>query len=109
VATGGHLHVLLSAGKVTHILDGLYLTPFVCDSGKTLYFSWGPNLQAKTPSGDAWPTFNDLAGFHIWRVPLGDPLQQHSGEKHSDASDTVDPISRLVCTGSLRLGDHERT
>lgn len=62
--------ISLSAGKVTRVLDGLYLTPFVCDSGKALYFSWGPNLEAKTPTGDPWPTFNDLAGFHIWRVPL---------------------------------------
>ena len=64
----------LSTGSFTRLLEGYYLTPFVCDSGKTLYFSWGPNLGPKTPSGDPWPTFNDFFGFHIWRVPLGDVL-----------------------------------
>ena len=62
----------LITGSLTRILEGYYLTPFVCGSGKTLYFSWGPNLEAKTPRGDAWPTFNDFFGFRIWRVPLGD-------------------------------------
>jgi Tol biopolymer transport system component len=88
----------LTAAKVMRILDGLYLTPFICDSGKTLYFSWGPNLEAKTPSGDAWPTFNDFAGFHIWRIPLRDVLQQHRGEEHSGLSETVAPK-----TGNLHL------
>jgi hypothetical protein len=94
----GIYSISLSAGKVTRVLDGLYLTPFVCDSGKMLYFSWGPNLEAKTPSGDAWPTFNDFSGFHIWRVPLGDVLRQHSGEEHSGVSETVDPK-----TGNVHL------
>jgi len=39
-------------------------------------------LEAKTPSGDAWPTFNDFSGFHIWKVPLADVLRQH--EEHSE-------------------------
>ncbi|HVR27420.1 MAG TPA: hypothetical protein VMU26_29335 [Candidatus Polarisedimenticolia bacterium] len=88
----------LSTGNLTHLLEGYYLTPFVCDSGKMLYFSWGPSLQAKTPSGDAWPTFNDFAGFHIWRVPLGDVLQQRGNEQHSGVSETGDPK-----TGNVHL------
>lgn len=28
-------------GIVTPILSGLYLSPSVCDSDRTLYFSWG--------------------------------------------------------------------
>lgn len=79
----GIYSISLSAGQVTRILDGLYLTPFVCDSGKMLYFSWGPNLQTKTPSRDARPTFNGLYGFHIWRVRLADVVQEHGGEDHS--------------------------
>jgi len=102
--SGGEWHPVgiyrlsLSTGTLTRILDGPYLTPFVCDSGKTLYFSWGPNLQTKTPAGDAWPTFNDFSGFHIWKVPLDDVLQQHIGEEHSGVSDTLDPK-----TGNLHL------
>lgn len=86
----GIYRLSLSTGTLTHILEGHYLTPVVCDSGKMLYFSWGPNLQAKTPSGDAWPTFNDFSGFHIWKVPLGDVLQQHSGNERSGTG-KVDP------------------
>ncbi len=65
----------LNSQKVTRLLDGLYLTPFVCDTGKTLYFSWGPRLETKTPAGNDWPTFNDNYGFHIWKVPLRDVLR----------------------------------
>jgi Tol biopolymer transport system component len=67
--------VSLSTGRVTPLLKGLYQTPFVCDSGKTLYFSWGPRLRTKTPPGDNWPTVNDNYGFHIWKVPLRDVLR----------------------------------
>lgn len=70
----GIYRLSLSTGNLTRLLDGHYLTPFVCDSGKMLYFSWGPNLQSKTPNGNDWPTFNDFFGFHIWRVPLRDVL-----------------------------------
>lgn len=70
----GIYRLTLSTGNVTRLLQGNYLTPFVCDSGKMLYFSWGLNLESKTPEGDNWPTFNDFFGFHIWRVPLGDVL-----------------------------------
>lgn len=66
----------LITGNLTRLLEGHYLTPFVCDSDRNLYFSWGPMLEAKTPSGDAWPTFNDFSGFHIWKVPLADVLHQ---------------------------------
>ena len=59
----GIYRLSLSTGNLTHLLEGHYLTPFVCDSGKTLYFSWGPSLQSKTPAGDAWPTFNDFSGL----------------------------------------------
>lgn len=86
----------LSTGNLTRLLEGHYLTPFVCDSGKMLYFSWGPSLQAKTPRGDPWPTFNDFFGFRIWRVPLGDVLA--GAEEHSEVNETVDPK-----TGNLHL------
>lgn len=71
----GIYSVSLNTGKVTRLLEGLFQTPFVCDSGKTLYFSWGPKLQSKTPVGNDWPTANDFYGFHIWKVPLRDVLQ----------------------------------
>jgi Tol biopolymer transport system component len=87
----GIYSVSLNTEKINRILDGLYLTPFVCDSGKTLYFSWGPSMQSKTPAGDAWSTFNDFYGFRIWRMPLADVLKRHSNEQqHSGASETVD-------------------
>jgi Tol biopolymer transport system component len=85
-------------GEVNPVLKGFYDSPFVCDSGKTLYFSWGPSLQSKPPSGDAWPTFNDFSGFHIWKVPLGDVLPQRSGDEHSGLNETVDPK-----TGNVQL------
>jgi Tol biopolymer transport system component len=78
----GIYRLALSTGNLTLLLEGHYLTPFVGDSGKMLYFSWGPKLEAKTPRGDAWPTFNDFSGFHVWRVPLGNVLQQtNDGER----------------------------
>jgi Tol biopolymer transport system component len=86
----------LITGNLTRLLEGHYLTPFVCDSDRKLYFSWGPMLEAKTPSGDAWPTFNDFSGFHIWKVPLADVLRQH--EEHSEVTETVDPK-----TGNIHL------
>jgi Tol biopolymer transport system component len=78
-------------GQVSPVLKGFYDSPFVCDSGKMLYFSWEPNLEAKTPNGDGWPTFNDFSGFHIWRVPLRDVLQQHSDQKHSGIPGKLQP------------------
>jgi len=62
-------------GKVTRLLKGLYESPFVCDSGKTLYFSWGPRLRTKLPAGDHSPGPNNEYGFHIWKVPLRDVLR----------------------------------
>ena len=79
----GIYRLSLFTGTLTHILEGHYLTPFVYESCKMLYFSWGPHLKTKTPSGDVWPTFNDFFGFHIWRIPLGDVLQQHGGKERS--------------------------
>jgi Tol biopolymer transport system component len=87
----GIYSVSLSTGNVTRLLDGPYLAPFVADSGKTLYFSWGQGLQSKTPVGDTRPTFKDFSGFHIWKVPLRDVLQQSGGKEHSGASETVNP------------------
>jgi len=92
----GIYRLALSTGNLTLLLEGHYLTPFVGDSGKTLYFSWGPELRTKTPGGDAWPTFNDFSGFHIWKVPLADVLRQH--EEHSEATETVGPK-----TGNVHL------
>lgn len=71
----GIYRLSLSAGTLKPILEGHYLTPFVCDLGKMLYFSWGPDPEVKTSGVDAWPTYNELAGFHIWRVPLNDVLK----------------------------------
>jgi len=79
----GIYSISLSTKNLTHILDGPYLTPFVCRSRKTLYFSWGPSLQSKTPAGDAWPTFNDFFGFHIWKIPLHAVYRQHTGDERS--------------------------
>jgi len=72
----GIYRVSLRTGEVNPVLKGFYDSPFVCDSGKTLYFSWGPSPQTENPATDARPTFNDFSGFHIWRVPLRDVLQQ---------------------------------
>jgi hypothetical protein len=71
----GIYSVSLSKGKVTRLLKGLYETPFVCESGKTLYFSWGPKLRTKMPAGYDLPGPNDNYGFHIWKVPLRDVLR----------------------------------
>ena len=71
----GIYSLLLNTGKVTRLLEGPYLTPFVCDSGKTLYFSWGPKLRDKRPAGGDWPTLNDFYGFRLWKVPLRDVLR----------------------------------
>ena len=67
--------VSLGTGKVTRLLEGPYLTPFVCDSGKTLYFSWGTKVRDKM-RGDGWSTFNDFYWFHIWKIPLHDVLRR---------------------------------
>jgi len=74
------------SGEVKPVLKGFYDSPFVCDSGKTLYFSWGPSPQTEKPVRDARPTFNDFSGFHIWRVPLRDVLQQTNGEERPGCS-----------------------
>lgn len=71
----GIYSVSLSTGRVVRLLKGTYLTPFVCDSGKMLYFSWGQGLRTQTPTGAVWPTFNDFYGFHIWTIPLRDVLR----------------------------------
>ncbi len=65
----GIYRISLRTGKVVRLLEGAYLTPFVCDSGKTLYFSFGPKLQVK---GNSW---NQFYGFHIWKVSMRDLLQ----------------------------------
>ncbi len=72
----GIYRVSLDTGRVTRVLKGPYLTPFVCNSGMTLYFSWGPRLQSRTPAGESWPTFNEFFGFHIWKMPLREVLHQ---------------------------------
>lgn len=63
-------------GEVNPVLKGFYDSPFVCDSGKTLYFAWGASPQTEKPVQDARPTFNHFSGFHIWRIPLRDVVQQ---------------------------------
>ncbi len=78
----GIYRLSLSTGSLTRILGGPYLTPFVCDSGKALYFAWGAKLQTKPSSKDAWPTFNDFSGFHIWEIPLSDVLEQQNSQEH---------------------------
>jgi dipeptidyl aminopeptidase/acylaminoacyl peptidase len=60
----GIYRVSLRTGKVTRLLKGLYLTPFVCGSGKMLYFSSGPRLETE---GGSWNFFH---GFHVWRMPM---------------------------------------
>ena len=71
----GIYRVSPKTGEVNPVLKGLYDSPFVCDSGKTLYFAWGPSAQTEKPAKDARPTFNGFSGFHIWRIPLRDVLQ----------------------------------
>src|SRR5258708_2278029 len=89
----GIYRVSLRTGEVSPVLKGFYDSPFVCDSGKTLYFSWGANLRTKSTSRDGFK-FNDYYGFHIWKVPLRDVLQQHSDQKHSGTMETVNPKTR---------------
>lgn len=72
----GIYRVSSRTGKVNPVLKGFYDSPFVCDLSKTLYFSWGPGPQTEKPAKDARPTFDDFSGFHIWRIPLRDVLQQ---------------------------------
>jgi len=69
-------------GEVNPVLRGFYDSPFVCDSGKTLYFSWGPSPQTEKHAKDARSTFNGFSGFHVWRVPLRDVIRQtNDGER----------------------------
>jgi hypothetical protein len=78
----GIYRISLETGEVVPTLEGAYISPFVCDSGKTLYFAWGPSARTEKPAKDARPAFNDYSGFHIWRVPLRDVLQQtNDGER----------------------------
>jgi hypothetical protein len=72
-------------GEVNPVLKGFYDSPFVCDSGKTLYFSWGPSPRTENPAKDARPTI-DFSGFHIWRIPLRDVLQQTNDGERPGAS-----------------------
>jgi len=80
----GLYSVSLESGKVATLLEGTYLSPFVCDSGKTLYFSWGPKLAHKTPPGEDWSTSNPFYGFHIWKVPLHDVLGRVAGPSRGE-------------------------
>jgi hypothetical protein len=82
----GIYRVSLRTGEVSPVLKGFYDSPFVCDSGKTLYFSWGPSAQTEKPAKDARPTFNGFSGFHIWRIPLRDLLQHANDGEHPEAS-----------------------
>jgi WD40-like Beta Propeller Repeat len=59
----------LGAGKVSALLRGTLRTPFVCDVGKMLYFSQGPNPRSRSQTAD-WQILNDSYGFHIWKIPL---------------------------------------
>ena len=80
----GLYSVSLESGKVATLLEGTYQSPFVCDSGKTLYFSWGPKLAHKTPPGEDWSTSNPFYGFHIWKVPLHDVLGRVAGPSRGE-------------------------
>ncbi len=82
----GLYQVLLGSAKVTRLLDGLYLTPHVCESGNTLYFSWSPSAKTEAQAKDGRPRLNDVAGFHIWRIPLRDVLQQTNDGERPGAS-----------------------
>ena len=77
----GIYRVSLRTGEVSPVLKGRYDAPFVCGSGKTLYFSWGPNLRAKRTSRDGGKS-DDYQGFHIWKIPLRDVMDQKSGNSH---------------------------
>ena len=68
----GIYSVSLDTGKVTRLLKGPYMTPSLCDSGKTLYFSWRPRLRTKTPVRNDGSNVNEFHQFHVWKVPLHD-------------------------------------
>jgi WD40-like Beta Propeller Repeat len=70
----GIYSVSLSTGNVTRLLKGPYMTPSICDSGKTLYFSWRSRLRTKTPVRNDWSIRNEFHQFHIWKVSLHDVL-----------------------------------
>ncbi len=74
----GIYELSLPSGAVTPIVKGLYLSPFVCDSGRTLYFAWAPKLAGKDFVWHYLHLGNPFYGFHIWRVPLHDVLQQRT-------------------------------
>ena len=76
----GIYRVSLRTGEISPVLKGRYDSPFVCDSGKTLYFSWGTNLRTESSSRDELKS-KDYYGFHIWKVPLRDVLQKPSGDQ----------------------------
>jgi Tol biopolymer transport system component len=69
----GIYSVSLSTGQVDRLLQGAYLSPFVCDSGKTLYFSWAPALSTKDFVWHDFHISNAFHGFHIWRMPTPTP------------------------------------
>lgn len=71
----GIYRLSLTSGNLVRLLDELCFSPFVCDSGKTLYFSWGPKLGTKPRTADNTPILNVFYGFHIWKVPLRDVLR----------------------------------
>ncbi len=81
----GIYRISLRTGEVVPILKGPYESPFVCDSGKTLYFAWGPNLRIKNTSRDGFNS-NDHYGFHIWKIPLRGVLQNANDGEHPEAS-----------------------
>lgn len=74
----GIYRISLGTGEVSPVLKGLYGSPFVCDSGKTLYFSWGPKLRTKSTSRGGFNS-NDHYDFHIWKIPLRDVMDQKIG------------------------------
>lgn len=76
----GIYRISLPSGTVTPILRGLYLSPFVCDSDRTLYFAWAPKLAGKDFVWHYLHLGNPFYGYHIWRVPLRDVLPQRSGQ-----------------------------
>jgi hypothetical protein len=77
----GIYQISLPSGAVTPVVTGLYMSPFVCDSGRTLYFAWVPKLSDKEYVLDDFHIGNFFYGFHIWRVPLGNLLRQHKSDQ----------------------------
>lgn len=75
----GIYRVSLGTGEVSPVLKGLYDSPFVCNSGKTLYFSWGPGVRTR----DGFKS-NDYYGFHIWKVPLRNVLPKDTRKQQGD-------------------------